>query len=70
MILGTAAVLGGLALTPESLDSIRTGIPIHTLHGPDMDGWIVLAALGFIVALGGSLVASALLTMRKFPDDQ
>jgi hypothetical protein len=69
ILLGSAAALGSLVLAPEALDSIRTGVPIHTLHGPDMDGWSVLAGISFVVVLGALLAASGLLKMRKSPDD-
>jgi hypothetical protein len=70
VLLGIAAVIGGLVLTPEALDSIRTGVPVHTLHGPDMNGWIVLAAIAFLIVLGAWIAASGLLTMRKASPDR
>ena len=70
ILLGIAAVIGGLVLTPGALDSIRTGIPVHTLHGPDMNGWIVLAAIAFVVVMGAWIAVSGLVTMRGTPHDR
>jgi hypothetical protein len=61
--LGLVAVSGALLLAPEAFDSIRTGVPVHTLHGPDMNGWIVLAGIVFVIGLGAWLAVSALLKM-------
>jgi hypothetical protein len=65
VVLGLVAVIGALLLAPETFDSIRTGVPIHTLHGPEMNGWIALAGIVFVVALGAWLAVSALLKMSK-----
>jgi hypothetical protein len=69
-LLGCAAVLGGLVLIPEALESIRTGIPIHVPHNPDLDGWTSLAIALFVVVLGAWLAASGLLKMRKRQAEQ
>ena len=64
VVLGASAVIGGLVIGREALDSIRTGIPIHTLHGPDMNGWVALAGVVFIIALGVALVGVGLGIVR------
>jgi len=68
---GFGAILGGLLLVPGAIDSIRTGIPIHTLNGPQIDGWSALATISFVIVLGVWLAASGLLQMlRNVPGDQ
>src|SRR5262249_52805945 len=58
LALGLGAVCGGIALTPEVVDSIRTGVPIHQLNGPAIDGWVALAAVLFLMALGIGVIVT------------
>src|SRR5437763_2088882 len=45
ILLGVAAVIGGLLVSLEAVQSIRTGIPIHTLDGHmELNGWVALTA--------------------------
>jgi hypothetical protein len=60
---GSGAIIGGLVLVPEAIDSIRTGIPIHTLNGPDIDGRTAFAVISFVIVLGAWLAASGLAQM-------
>ena len=65
VVLGSAATIGVLALTPLALDSIRTGIPVRILNETPMNGWVFLAAIVFVGVLGVWVVASAILkTLR------
>jgi hypothetical protein len=69
IVLGVGAVIAGVALTPEALESIRTGIPIHTLHGPDTEGWLALAAVVFCIFLGLAAIGAGLgyIRLRNAP---
>ena len=60
-VLGSAAVIGVLALTPLALHSIRTGIPVQILNEPPMSGWVLLAAILFVGVLGVWVVVSGML---------
>src|SRR5262245_52866738 len=65
-----AAVGGGIALTPEALESIRTGIPIHQLNGPAVNGWVALAAALFVMALGVGVIMASWRTPPPPKSDQ
>jgi hypothetical protein len=67
VLLGVAAAIGGLIVSVEALDSIRTGVPIHVLNGPDMNGWVALGADLFVIALGCWLATSSLRKMWGSP---
>ncbi len=63
-VLGVATAVGGLALSVEALNSIRTGIPIQALNEPPMNGWVALAAAVFIIAIGLWLAGAGLGAIR------
>ncbi len=65
VILGSAAVIGVLALTPLALHSIRTGIPVRILNESPTNGWVLLAAIIFVGALGLWVVASGMLKVLR-----
>jgi hypothetical protein len=69
LILGSAAVIGVLALTPVALESIRTDVPVQILNEPPTNGWVLLAVIVFVGVLGAWVVASEILKMRKLWDD-
>jgi hypothetical protein len=64
VVLGAAAAIGGLVLTVQALDSIRTGIPIQALNESPMNGWVALAAALFIIVLGLWLAGAGLGLIR------
>lgn len=54
--LGIAAIVGGLIITPEAVDAIRTGNTVHVLNGPGLDGYTALAAIVCLVVFGLLLI--------------
>lgn len=69
VLIGIGTIIGSLVLTPIALDSIRTGIPIHQIRGPDTPGWLALAGIAFIIFLGLAAIAAGLglITLRGTP---
>lgn len=60
VIVGMLFVAGCLWIGYLGVDSMRTGIPVHTRDGPDLEGWAVLAMAVFGAFLGLCVVGVGL----------
>ena len=60
VVLGVAAVAGGMWFTSLALDAIHSGTPISMLHGPALEGLPALGCRVFAVAVGFGVVGLGL----------